>query len=75
MEHLRLLLPMVLSMAKPSAEASGPGEWQEDSGLGLYRAPEEGVTMGAGAAASTQSVDLEKKVSFNRFDALLNYCV
>lgn len=77
MEHLRLLLPMVLSMAKPSAEASGPGEWQEDSGLGLYRAPEEGVAMGAGAgaAASTQSVDLEKKVSFNRFDAPLNYCV
>lgn len=75
MEHLRLLLPMVLSMAKTSAEAPSPGEWQEDSGLGLYRAPEEGVNMGAGAAASTQPVDLEKKVSLNRFEALLNYRV
>lgn len=67
MEHLRLLLPMVLSMARPRADAPGPGEWQEDSGLGLYRAPEEGVNMGAGAAASGQSVDIEKKVSLNRF--------
>ncbi|XP_053196279.1 TNF receptor-associated factor 2 isoform X1 [Scomber japonicus] len=65
MEHLRLLLPMVLSLTKTSTDASGPGEWQEDSGLGLYRAPEEGAAMGvgAGAAASAQSVDLEKKVN------------
>uniref|UniRef100_A0A671YW81 TNF receptor-associated factor n=1 Tax=Sparus aurata TaxID=8175 RepID=A0A671YW81_SPAAU len=64
MEHLRLLLPMVLSMARVRADAPGPGEWQEDSGLGLYRAPEEGVNMAAaGAAASAQPVDLEKKVS------------
>lgn len=63
MEHLRLLLPMVLSMVRTRADASGPGEWQEDSGLGLYRAPEEGVNTGTGAAASGQSVDLEKKVS------------
>ncbi len=54
---------MVLSMTRPRADASGSGEWQEDSGLGLYRAPEEGVSMGAAAAASGQSVDLEKKVS------------
>ncbi len=65
MEHLRLLLPMVLSMARTRADSSGPGEWQEDSGLGLYRAPEEGVNMGAGAAASVPSVDIEKKVSLN----------
>lgn len=57
---------MVLSMARARAEASGPGEWQEDSGLSLYRAPEEGDTLGAGAATSAQSVDLEKKVSLNR---------
>lgn len=63
MEHLRLLLPMVLSIAVPPSDASGPGEWQEDSGLGLYRAPEEGVSMGSGAAASSQSMDLDKKVS------------
>uniref|UniRef100_A0A667Y780 TNF receptor-associated factor n=1 Tax=Myripristis murdjan TaxID=586833 RepID=A0A667Y780_9TELE len=52
MEHLRLLLPMVLSVARMRTETTGPGEWQEDSGLGLYRAPEEGVTMGAGAAVN-----------------------
>lgn len=59
MEHLRLLLPMVLSMTSTRTETSGSGEWQEDSGLGLYRAPEEG----SGAAVPTRSVDLEKKVS------------
>lgn len=63
MEHLRLLLPMVLSVARPRADAPCPGEWQEDSVLGLYRAPEEGVTTDAGAATSVPSVDLEKKVS------------
>uniref|UniRef100_A0A3Q3M2J2 TNF receptor-associated factor n=1 Tax=Mastacembelus armatus TaxID=205130 RepID=A0A3Q3M2J2_9TELE len=42
-EHLRLLLPMVLSVARTREEASGPGEWQEDCGLGLYRAPGEGA--------------------------------
>ncbi|XP_022625709.1 TNF receptor-associated factor 2-like isoform X2 [Seriola dumerili] len=63
MEHLRLLLPMVMSVARARTEAPGPGEWQEDSGLSLYRAPEEGDVMGAGAAASAQSVDLEKKVN------------
>ncbi|XP_005803805.1 TNF receptor-associated factor 2 isoform X1 [Xiphophorus maculatus] len=58
MEHLRLLLPMVLTMTHPRSEALGSGELQEDSGLGLYRAPEEGD----GAAAAAQPVDLEKKV-------------
>lgn len=63
MEHVRLLLPMVLSLTQTRAEVSDSGEWQEDSGLGLYRAPEEGVNMAAGAAASVHAVDLEKKVS------------
>ncbi|AWP15320.1 putative TNF receptor-associated factor 2 [Scophthalmus maximus] len=63
MEHLRLLLPMVQSMPRARAEALGPGDWQEDSGLGLYRAPEEGVPVGAGASASTPPVGLEKKVN------------
>lgn len=58
MEHLRLLLPMVLSMTRTQTDALGSGEWQEDSGLGLYRAPEEG----SGAAAAPPA-DLEKKVS------------
>ncbi|MEQ2203244.1 hypothetical protein XENOCAPTIV_027393, partial [Xenoophorus captivus] len=31
MEHLRLLLPMVLSMTRTQSEALGSGEWQEDS--------------------------------------------
>lgn len=62
MEHLHLLLPMVLSLTRPRPEVSDSGEWQEDSGLGLYRAPEEGVNVGAGAAASVHAVDLEKKV-------------
>lgn len=62
MEHLHLLLPMVLSLTRTPAEVSDSGEWQEDSGLGLYRAPEEGVNVGAGAAASVHAVDLEKKV-------------
>lgn len=72
MEHLRLLLPMVLSMARVRADAPGTGEWQEDSGLGLYRAPEEGVNMAtAGAAASAQPVDLEKKVSLRLIECSL----
>ncbi|XP_033844997.1 TNF receptor-associated factor 2 [Periophthalmus magnuspinnatus] len=60
-EHLRLLLPMVLSMVRTRVDAAGLCEWQEDSGLGLYRAPEEGVSMGA--SASVHSVDLDKKVT------------
>lgn len=67
MEHVSLLLPMVLSLTRPRAEVSDSGEWQEDSGLGLYRAPEEGATMAAGAAASVHAVDLEKKVSLKAF--------
>ncbi|KAF3701997.1 TNF receptor-associated factor 2 [Channa argus] len=64
MEHLRLLLPMVLSVARTRVESSGPGEWQEDGpGLGLYRAPGEGVVEDSGAAAPLQSVDLDKKVT------------
>ncbi|XP_004074805.1 TNF receptor-associated factor 2 [Oryzias latipes] len=59
MEHLRLLLPMVLSMTRTRLDTSPSGEWQEDSGLGLYRAPDDGC----GAAASVPSVDLDKKVS------------
>lgn len=66
MEHLHLLLPMVLSMNRVRADGAGAGEWQEDSGLGLYRAPEEGVHMAGGAAAFTHSVDLEKKVILMR---------
>lgn len=70
MEHLRLLLHMVLSMARTQAtDAAGAAinaiadEWQEDSGLGLYRAPEEGATAGICAVASVHSVSLEKKVT------------
>lgn len=70
MEHLRLLLPAVLSVARVRSEAPALGEWQEDSGLGLYRAPEEGASVGGGATASTHSPDVEKKVRLNGFDAI-----
>lgn len=62
-EHLRLLLPMVPSMVRARADTPGLEEWQEVSGLGLYRAPEEGALMGASASSSVQSVDLDKKVT------------
>ncbi|XP_067294026.1 TNF receptor-associated factor 2 isoform X1 [Pseudorasbora parva] len=48
MEHLRLMLG-VLSSVRLRAE--GAGEWQEDSGLGLYRGPEDAPPVGADAAA------------------------
>ncbi|XP_051542371.1 TNF receptor-associated factor 2 isoform X2 [Myxocyprinus asiaticus] len=48
MEHLRLMLA-VLSSVRLRAE--GAGEWQEDSGLGLYRGPEDAPPAGAHAAA------------------------
>ncbi|KAM6985941.1 TNF receptor-associated factor 2 [Aplochiton taeniatus] len=73
-DHLRLLLPMVLSVGHVQPETSGPGEWQEDSGFGLYRAPNEGAGGGsiagasaaaaaAAAAAYGQPLDLDKKVT------------
>lgn len=69
MEHLRLLLPMVLSVTRTRAEASGPGEWQEDGpGWGLYRGPGDGVIEEC--AATPQPVDLDKKVSLSRFNAV-----
>lgn len=49
-EHMRLMLG-VLSSVRIRAE--GAGEWQEDSGLGLYRGPEDAVPPGAHAAAQT----------------------
>lgn len=70
MDHLRLLLSMVLSLTRTRTDAAtGSGEWQEDSGVGLYRAPEEDARPRA-AAAPSQSVDLEKKVSLSRRTAL-----
>ncbi|KAJ8346996.1 hypothetical protein SKAU_G00283970 [Synaphobranchus kaupii] len=55
-EHLRLLLVQV---GRCLQQAEGPGEWQEDSGLGLYRAPEEGAPSAGGAG---QARGLEKKL-------------
>ncbi|XP_043095224.1 TNF receptor-associated factor 2 isoform X2 [Puntigrus tetrazona] len=46
-DHLRLMLA-VLSSVRLRAE--GAGEWQEDSGLGLYRGPEDASPAGAHAA-------------------------
>lgn len=47
-EHLRLMLG-VLSTVRLRPETDG--EWQEDSGLGLYRGPEDASPAGAQAAA------------------------
>ncbi|XP_072529371.1 TNF receptor-associated factor 2 [Salminus brasiliensis] len=47
-EHLRLMLTVLASVRLRS---EGPGEWQEDSGLGLYRGPEDAAPPGAHAAA------------------------
>lgn len=47
MEHLRLMLG-VLSSVRLRSDAAG--EWQEDSGLGLYRSPEDTALPGAQAA-------------------------
>ena len=59
MEHLRLLLPMVLSLVHGRADGLPALDWQEDPGC-LYRAPEEGAHGGARAAPA--AVDLDKKV-------------
>ncbi|KAJ8408659.1 hypothetical protein AAFF_G00252940 [Aldrovandia affinis] len=56
-EHLRLLLAEV---ERQWQQPEGPSEWQMDSGLGLYRAPEEGVSPGGGAG---QPGTLDKKVT------------
>ncbi|XP_017569631.1 TNF receptor-associated factor 2 isoform X2 [Pygocentrus nattereri] len=47
-EHLRLMLAVLSSVRLHS---DGPGEWQEDSGLGLYRGPEDAAPPGVHAAA------------------------
>lgn len=56
-DHLRLLLSEVNRVRQ---RTDGAGEWQEDSGLGLYRAPEEGTPF-AGEAGQVST--LVKKVS------------
>lgn len=64
MEHMRLILATsMVRLQRP--EAPGPGDWQDDSGLGLYRAPEEGAaaTVGGGTAVSGQTSGLDHKVT------------
>ncbi|XP_055792294.1 TNF receptor-associated factor 2-like [Salvelinus fontinalis] len=67
MEHMRLILATMPLVRLQRPEAPGLGEWQEDSGLGLYRAPEDGATAnaatdGGGAAAAGQTFGLDHKV-------------
>lgn len=74
MEHLRLILATMSLVRLQRPEAPGLGEWQEDSGLGLYRAPEDGATAtaatdGGGAAASGQTFGLDHKVGLIWSDA------
>lgn len=47
MEHLRLMLAVMPSV-RPRSDG---GEWQEDSGLGLYRGLEDAVSPGAQGSA------------------------
>lgn len=56
-EHLRLLLDRLCQIQQL---AEDPGEWQEDSGLGLYRAPEEKETPVSGVG---QTTSLEQKTT------------
>ncbi|XP_068608635.1 TNF receptor-associated factor 2 [Brachionichthys hirsutus] len=63
MEHLRLLLPMVLSVTRTPPTTSASGEWQEDSGLGLYQAAEDRGSVSTGDAIRVSPGELVKKVT------------
>lgn len=60
MEHMRLMLS-VLSTVRPRAE--GAGEWQEDSGLGLYRGPEDAPPAGPHNAGRGGGPGVQQKVT------------
>ncbi|XP_036384078.1 TNF receptor-associated factor 2 [Megalops cyprinoides] len=66
-EHLRLLLAELPLMR---LRAEGAGEWQEDSGLGLYRAPEERAPS-AGAAGQTSGLG-QKVMALENIVCVLN---
>ncbi|XP_062845125.1 TNF receptor-associated factor 2 [Trichomycterus rosablanca] len=68
MEHLRLMLG-VLSSARPRSD--GAGEWQEDSGLGLYRSPEDAVPLGAQATPGGPGVQ-QKMSALENIVCVLN---
>lgn len=48
-DHLRLMLAVLSSVR---IRSDGVGEWQEDSGLGLYRSPEDAALPGAQVAVA-----------------------
>lgn len=68
MEHLRLMLSVVSSVRMRSEAA---GEWQEDSGLGLYRGPEDAALPGAQAATGGPGMQ-QKMTALENIVCVLN---
>ncbi|XP_030624580.1 TNF receptor-associated factor 2 [Chanos chanos] len=60
-EHLRLMLASMLSLLRMRVD--GPGEWQEDSVLGLYRGPEDAATSVTHTGARAQGPGLQEKIT------------
>lgn len=68
MEHLRLMLG-VLSSVRVRSDAVG--EWQEDSGLGLYRGPEDTALPGVQASAGGPGMQ-QKMTALENIVCVLN---
>ncbi|XP_060768817.1 TNF receptor-associated factor 2 isoform X3 [Neoarius graeffei] len=68
MEHLRLMLA-VLSSVRIRSDAAG--EWQDDSGLGLYRSPEDAALPVAQAAAGGPGMQ-QKMTALENIVCVLN---
>lgn len=68
MEHLRLMLAMLTSVRMRSDAA---GEWQDDSGLGLYRSPEDAALPGAQAVAGGPGMQ-QKMTALENIVCVLN---
>ncbi|XP_018600343.1 TNF receptor-associated factor 2 [Scleropages formosus] len=67
-EHLRLLLDCLCQLRR---QGDGPGEWQEDSGPGLYCAPEERPTATAASAKLTATLE-QKTTALENIVCVLN---
>lgn len=68
MDHLRLMLA-VLSSVRMRSDAVG--EWQEDSGLGLYRSPEDAALPGAQVTAGGPGMQ-QKMTALENIVCVLN---
>lgn len=70
MEHLRLMLA-VLSSVRVRSDAAA-GEWQEDSGFGLYRGPEDAALPGGAQAAAGAPGMQQKMTALENIVCVLN---